>query len=224
MRREIDYLVDNDKLSSIDRTLITGKTEEGGFKQNPEFKPETPYACPLYKIHSLSSDEIKQRKIPPFRLVYAMEHGPLYRLEKWLSPYLTPLSKEYCEDEYISDTQNLIDQINDINTNDKLNEEHSDNWHSFSIDVKSLYPSISPDLAITALQDALDKCTGMDENLKFSITKMVTFSLSNSFIVYQNNSYRTIKGIPTGGSISRQEADIFLHWLIFIVLSGKIPM
>ena len=53
---------------------------------------------------------------------------------------------------------------------------------------------------------------------------MVTFCLSNSFIVYQNNSYKTLKGIPTGGSISRQEADIFLHWLIFIVLSGKIPM
>ena len=105
MRREIDYLVDNDKLSSIDRTLITGKTEEGRFKQNPEFKPETPYAYPLYKIHSLSSDEIKQRKIPPFRLVYAMKHGPLYRFEKWLSPYLTPLSKEYCEDEYILDTK-----------------------------------------------------------------------------------------------------------------------
>ena len=118
----------------------------------------------------------------------------------------------------------MIDQINDINTNDKLNEEYSDNWHLFSIDVKSLYPSISPDLAITALQDASDKCTGMDENLKFSITKMVTFCLSNSFIVYQNNSYKTLKGIPTGGSISRQEADIFLHWLIFIVLSGKIPM
>ena len=216
--------MDNDKLSSIDRTLITGKTEEGGFKQNPEFKPETPYAYPLYKIHSLSSDEIKQRKIPPFRLVYAIKYGPLYRLEKWLSPYLTPLSKEYCEDEYILDTQNLIDQINDINTNDKLNEEHSDNWHLFSIDVKSLCPSISPDLAITALQDALNKCTGMDENLKFSITKMVTFCLSNSFIVYQNNSYKTLKGIPTGGSISQQEADIFLHCLIFIVLSGKIPM
>ena len=53
---------------------------------------------------------------------------------------------------------------------------------------------------------------------------MVTFCLNNSFIVYQNNSYKTLKGIPTGGSISRQEADIFLHWLIFIVLSGKIPM
>ena len=127
MRREIDYLVDNDKLSSIDRTLITGKTEEGRLKQNPEFKPETPYAYPLYKIRSLSPDEIKQRKIPPFRLVYAMKHGPLYQLEKWLSPYLTPSSKEYCEDEYILDTQNLIDQINDINTNDKLSEEHSDN-------------------------------------------------------------------------------------------------
>ena len=76
MRREIDYLVDNDKLSSINKTLITGKTEEGGLKQNPEFKPATPYAYPFYKIHSLSPDEIKQRKISPFRLVYAMKHGP----------------------------------------------------------------------------------------------------------------------------------------------------
>ena len=194
--------MDDDKLSSIDRTLITGKTEEGRFKQNPEFKPEAPYAYPLYKIHSLSSDEIKERKIPPFQLVYAMKHGPLSRLEKWLCPYLTPLSQEYCEDEYLLDTQNLIDQINDINMNDKLNEEHSDNWHLFSIYVKSLYRRISPDLAITALQDTLGKCMGMDENLKFSITEMVTFCLSNSFIVYQNNSYKTLKGIPTGGSIS----------------------
>ena len=71
-------------------------------------------------------------------------------------PIFNSISKEYCEDEYILDTQNLIDQVNDINTNDKLNEEHSDNWHLFSIDVKSLYRSISPDLAITALQVTLD--------------------------------------------------------------------
>ena len=94
-------LVQKDIISPATNTLITGVTEGNvrqGMKHNPEFKPNTPYAYPLYKVHKLSQEEFEARKIPPFRLVYSMKYGPLYRMEKWIAAHITPISIKYCQE------------------------------------------------------------------------------------------------------------------------------
>ena len=86
------YLEQKKVITGNDKTLITGLTENNNPKLAPEYQPESPYAYPLFKIHKLSEAEIQQKKVPPSRLVHASKFGPLYRMEKWASPYLTTIS------------------------------------------------------------------------------------------------------------------------------------
>ena len=69
-------------ISSNDKTLITGLNSNNRPKLAPEYHPEPPYAYPLFKIHKLTPSDIRDKKIPPSRLVHASKYGPLYRMEK----------------------------------------------------------------------------------------------------------------------------------------------
>ena len=62
-------------------------------KHSPEYQSVDPHVELLFKIHKMSTDEIRNKTIPPMRLVSAAHNGPLYRLEKWMSPHLTSLSQ-----------------------------------------------------------------------------------------------------------------------------------
>ena len=47
------------------------------------------------------------------------------------------------------------------------------------------------------------------------IKKLVSLSLEESYVTYKDRVFKPRVGIPTGGSLSRQVADTFLHWLLF---------
>ena len=215
----VNGLVKEEKLSLADRTLITGLNVKGNMKHNPEYRAQTPTVYPLYKIHSMTTEEIKDKKIPKHRLVSSVKFGPLYRLEKWLSPHLTELSQEYCKDEFLLDTSDFLQNVNNFNQNisnqNNCKYSTSNNLFLFTIDVKALYPSINSSLVLLALEDALaqSELPSLDENLTGALQQMTAFVFNNSFVNYQEKSYKSIKGIPTGGSISRQSADLFLYWM-----------
>ena len=88
--------------------------------------------------------------------------------------------------------------------------------------VEKLYPSIQPELAMQAITDALaiDKTT--DKKTKKAIEHYIRLSFENSYVTYQDVCYKSKVGIPTGGSLSRQIADIFLHWILFIKMTPNI--
>ena len=71
-------------------------------------------AAELFKIHKLSSEDITNKKIPPSRLVHASKFSPLYRMEKWASPHLTRISREFCQEEFTLDTGDLIRKLEEI--------------------------------------------------------------------------------------------------------------
>ena len=77
-------------------------------KHSPEYRPETPYIYPLFKVHKLNQEQLINKVTPPNRMVNAAKHGPLYRMEKWMSPFLTSSSQIYCKSEYIKDTPQQI--------------------------------------------------------------------------------------------------------------------
>ena len=208
-------------ISSNDKTLITGLNENNNHKRAPEYQPEPPYAYPLFKIHKLSKPEIANKKVPPCRLVHASKFGPLYRMEKWCSPYLTKISRAFCQDEFILDTGDLIKNLEAINNSKKLENE---NVNLYTLDVEQLYPNIQPGPAMQAIRDAfaMDKTT--DKNTKSAILHFIQLSFDNSYITYQDKTYKSIVGIPTGGSLSRQIADIFLHWILFIKMTPKLSL
>ena len=142
---------ENGEISEKDKELITGLNKNGNKKHAAEFRASIPYAYPLLKIHNLTKEQLADKVMPPNRLVHATKQGPLYRIEKWCSPYLTNISREYCGDEFILDTPDLLEEI------DKLNDEVaicSKQPLLFTLDVIALYPSIVPELALEALADA----------------------------------------------------------------------
>ena len=55
-----------------------------------------------------------------------------------------------------------------------------------------------------------------NKKLKNVIEQFIKVSFENSYVSYKNDTYKSKIGIPTGGSLSRQIADIFLHWIIFV--------
>ena len=72
-----------------------------------------------------------------------------------------------------------------------------------------------PKLAEEALTDLLANIDGEEEDVAEAIKKFVKLSLDESYVTYKDRVFKPRVGIPTGGSLSRQVADTFLHWLLF---------
>ena len=212
MKHEMKSLVINLKRKKLitdqDKTLMSGLTENNHTKLAPEYQPDSPYAYPLFKIHKLNKEEIVSKKIPPNRLVHASKFGPLYRIEKWTSPYLTTISRNYCQEEFILDKRHLINNFKETNNSGKLRNE---NVNLFTLDVEKLYPSIQPKLALISIKDAFLKDKTTNNETKLACEEIIKFSFSNSYVSYKNETFSSKIGIPTGGSLSRQIADVFLH-------------
>ena len=81
--------------------------------------------------------------------------------------------------------------------------------------MEKLYPSIQPQYAEEALQDLLSEINKEDAKTGKAIEAFVKLSLEESYITYKDGVFKPKIGIPTGGSLSRQIADIVLHWLLF---------
>ena len=207
-------------ITDEDKTLMTGLTANNHSKLAPEYQPESPYAYPLFKIHKLNREDIQNKVVPPSRLVHASKFGPLYRMEKWTSPYLTQISKEYCKEEYLLDTKHLINDFNELNTPKKLQNE---NINLFTLDVEKLYPIIQPQLALIAIKEAFAADKTTETKTKMACEELIKFSFDNSYVSYKDETFSSKIGIPTGGSLSRQIADIFLHWVLFVKANPNIP-
>ena len=205
------------QISSKDRLLITGLTDKGGMKHSPAFRATEPYPYPLFKIHKCTPEQLEAKNIPPLRLVHSTKQGPLYRSEKWCSPALTSISRRYCEEEFLLDTPDLIRQLEALNRSSSPKET----FQLFTLDVVALYPSISVDMALKAMDHAFDQDSTEDVSTKAAVRELSEFILRESFVVFENRVYKGKKGIPTGNCISRQVADISMHWLLFIELGIK---
>ena len=126
-----------------------------------------------------------------------------------------------CKEESILDTGDLIKSLEKINESKCLENE---NVNLFTMDVEKLYPSIKPELALQAIHDALAMDKTTDKKTKTAIEHFIRLSFENSYVTYQNKCYKSDVGIPTGGSLSRQIADIFLHWILFIKMTPKLSL
>ena len=198
-------------ISAQDRERITGLNDNLNMKRAHILKCQNPYVYPLFKVHKLSETDIKEKKIPPTRLVHASKFGPLYRLEKWISPILTKVSRSYCQDEYLLDTDDLLAQVNDYNKALELIPVNDrEDLLLFTLDVEALYPSIRKDLALQSLQEALEEDRDTDENTKEAVNTFVQVIFGYSYVTFQGRCFRGKDGIPTGGCSSRQIADCSL--------------
>ena len=130
-------------ITNEDKELICGLNANNNMKHSPKYQSVDPHVEPLFKLHKLSRFDIDNKVIPPFRLVSSAHNGPLYRMEKWLSPYLSSLSQSYLGDEYLQDTPHLTSSLPVLNGKLMTFCETS-NFNLSTLDVVQLYPSIDP--------------------------------------------------------------------------------
>ena len=206
-------LLDRGLINERDKKLITGLNENNNLVQAPEFRPSVPYTYPLFKIHKLNDEQLRTKEIPPTRLVHATREGPLYRLEKWVKPYLTDISRQFCEEEFLLDTPDLLQSIKELNDSG-VNKNFGDNLRLFTLDVIALYPSIDVELALQSLKIALQK-SSVNTETGTAVYEFTELILRNAFIGFQGEVYSGKVGIPTGNCVSRQVADNTLHHLLF---------
>ena len=109
-------------------------------------------------------------------------------MEKWASPYLTTISREFCKEEFILDTGELIQNLRDLNENHSLEHE---NVNLFTLDVESLYPSIDPKLAMQAIHETLQQDKTTDKNTKIAIEHFIRLSFEHAYVSFEDQVYKS---------------------------------
>ena len=213
MKIKTKEFLDAGGMSKAERLLTTGQTSEGhndrGKSHNPIFRGGSSYPYPLYKLHKLSPDEIKNKTIPPHRLVTAMQNFPTARLEKWLCNILTPVSTIYCSESLIKDSKDFLNKIMDIE--ETLTQQ---GITLFTVDVDKLYPSINTDILLRALEDALYTCTAWTTCRIDCILTLSKLCLGSAAVQYRGKWYKLIFGLTTGGAASVPWANIFMTFVL----------
>ncbi|KAL5257010.1 hypothetical protein ACHWQZ_G012063 [Mnemiopsis leidyi] len=181
------------------------------------YKPGKPYFYPSLKIHKLHVDDLKPGCEPPIRLITALQEGVTKRADVFLcDKFLQPLEVDFCKDILKDSTDTLIwlDELDKT-----LDPSVKKGLRSFSFDFKSLYDSLSPELVITALDFAINQCRpDWSQVLKCWIIDSVKLSLKASVGMFQDKWYRQKNGVPTGGTLCVQLANIAVYY----VLSNKV--
>ena len=173
-------------ISEEDKKRITGINDKGNMVHAPELRPEVSYAYPLYKVHKLSQEQIAAKMVPPARLVHATKGGPLYRLVKFVSPFVTKISRKYCEEEFLLDTQDFISHVN--NYNKQTLKKPRKNLQLITLDVAALYPSIRSELVLTALEDALNNDTNYPQEMKNALYEFTDLISSHSSLIKERGT------------------------------------
>ena len=196
---------------------IGGVTENNNMSTHHRFKPGVPYFYPMLKIHKLRRENLVPGVEPPARLVTSLRDGLTKRSDVFLADrFLKNLEKDYCRD-LLSDTSDALRWL-DL-ANQEMDTEKKKYIKSFTFDFKSLYDSLDPSLVKEAVKYAMDSCRpDWSEDLKKWILSLIDFSLRSAVAKYDGNWWKQKNGIPTGGSLCVQLANITVYY----VMSGKV--
>ena len=203
------------------------KNKDGSIKftrviNNSELFTEqnTPYVYPLFKVHKLTIEElvgIAANEVStriPSRLVVGMGACQLSRVQIWLEHFLSPLAISYGKFEYIKDTNDFLMEIEKVKIDAVVENWDWDEFTLFSIDVKSLYPSVKLEYLATALHHCFNKCTEWTQSIKDLLIKLILYTLNNQQIYWNGKYYLLNQGIPTGGKHSVPLANIMLTYAL----------
>ena len=174
-------------------------------------KPGTPYGYPLPKIHKLSPEELKQKKIPPSRFVTDLSQGVTARSDTFLvGKWLGSLARDYCSDLVQDSTEALIKLEELVAGNDVGND-----WFSVSIDIVSLYDSLRHELVMDALDDAMDYCRqDWSDEFKAWLKGLIKLSFEAAVLKNRDQWYAVVNGVPTGGINSVDCGNIALFYVL----------
>ena len=193
--------VRNDPTSSIENKLrnLLSKWKQNNFIDENTYKRllilngRLPQFYALPKIHKTGI---------PLRPIVSFCGSPLYALAKFLQNILRPL---------ISNNQLVIKnsyEFADFIKNQILPIHHK----MVSFDVKSLFPSIPQDLAITCIYNKLYSNEHLFPGTQINlIMEGIELCLDKTFFISQDKIKKQIKGVPMGSSLSPVIADIVME-------------
>ena len=96
--------------------------------------------------------------------------------------------------------------------NNELDESEKRILKCFTFDYKSLYDSLNQTLVIESLKEAISECRpDWSEDFCSWLISLVEMSLKCSIGVFENVWYRQKGGVPTGGSLCVQLANITVY-------------
>ena len=191
--------------------------EDGTFTSNkstsPHFKPGKAYFYPSLKIHKLKKEDLVPGVEPPIRLITALQDGITKRSDVFLaSQYLKELEKDFCAD-LLTDTTDALRWLEFVESEHSADKKKG--FRAFTYDFKALYDSLTPSLVIESLKSAMESCrSDWPEDFRSWIIDLVELSLRSAVGLFDNNWFIQLIGIPTGGSLCVQIANIAVYYIM----------
>ena len=182
------------------------------------FKPGVPYFYGLLKLHKLEPSAIQPGADIPIRLVTNLRQCTTSRSDKFLNwKYFQALQDEFCED-LVKDSTEVLRWLEDTQKAHPVGLGIK-KINGFSWDFSSLYDNLTPDLVLEALGVAMDELKrDWPPDFKDWLLDLVRLSLNSSFGRFGKSWYKSIIGIPTGGSLSVSLANIAVYYVLRSVI------
>ena len=200
-------------VSANEAQRVMGVTDDNNKSTSSRFKPGTSYFYPMLKIHKLPKEELVPGVNPPSRLVTALQDGISKRSDVFLADkFLKELEADFCKD-LLKDTNSALIWLESVN--EKYTSAEKKQFKSFTFDFKSLYDNLKPDLVKKAVETAMIECRPdwSVEKRKW-ILDLIDISLRASIGKFKDQFYRQKQGVPTGGSLCVQLANITVYYIM----------
>ena len=201
---------------------VVGLTNNNQKSTASIYKPGETYFNPSLKIHKMNVNDIKPGCDPPARLITCLQDGVTSRSDIFIADkWLKPLQKDFCLD-IVEDSIDILKRLNDL---DKMPREMKKNFKPFTFDFAALYDSLTPALVEEAVRNAIRQCRPQWNN-EFTewLLSLINLSMSAGFGKFKGKWYKPATGIPTGGNISVQLANIAVYYALFRCLFSKPEM
>ena len=201
-----------------------GLTKDGNKSTSSHYKPGTTFFTPSLKIHKMKDEDIIPGCNPPSRLISSLQDGVTKRSDIFIAnKWLKPLENDFCTD-MVKDTNSTLRWLDTIDKT--YTREQKAELKPFTFDFEALYDSLTPDLVVLAIRFAINKCRPNWSN-EFTdwVLKNVALSMKSANGIHKGNWYKPVNGIPTGGSLSVQLANITVFYVLYHTLySNEILM
>ena len=114
----------------------------------------------------------------------------------------------------LSDTSEALRWLDHIN--DTVPNIQKSHFKSFTFDFKSLYDSLKPELVKEALEYAIQMSRpDWSEDFRKWILSLVDLSFRASVGKFKGDWFRQLNGVPTGGSLCVQLANITVYYVLY---------
>ena len=175
-------------------------------------KSGPPYGYTLLKVHKITKEEIAAKKLPPCRFVTDLSNGLSARSDKFIVwRWLSDLARDYAVD-LVKDSTDALIKLEGLSTS-AVNRDNN-NW-LFNMDVVALYDSLNHELVGKALMDAMDCCRpDWDCDFRKWLLDLVMLSFRSAVILFDEDWFVAINGIPTGGIPSVDAGNISVFYVL----------